>query len=157
MRPKVAEAILGLSNRMMMMKAIQEGKTDSDTITEREFLILNLLDEKGKLTVSEIAEAEPDVSFSTISMDITRLWREKKMVTKTVDPDNQRSTIVELTEAGEKALEIRRKQREERFQKLYDALDTTKQEEEVLLKVINRAVQYFDNYLVNGNGRVMNG
>ncbi|MGD9110433.1 MAG: hypothetical protein PVG93_05790 [Phycisphaerales bacterium] len=157
MRPKVAEAIVGLSNRMMKMKAIQESKADSGTITEREFLILNLLNQKGKLTVSKLAEAEPSVSFSTISTDITKLWRDKKMVTKTVDPGNQRSTIVELTEAGRKAIEIRQKQRQERFQRLYDALDTTSQEEEVLLNVVNRAIQYFDNYLQNGNSQMSDG
>jgi len=157
MRPKVTEAILGLSNKMLAMKAIQEDKHNPGFISEREFLILSQLQEKGKMTVSEIAEAEPSVSFSTISTDITRLWREKKMVTKTVDPDNQRSTIVELTEAGRKAVELRQKQRQERFQRLYDALDTTRQEEEVLLDVVTRAIQYFDNFLPRSNGQISNG
>jgi DNA-binding MarR family transcriptional regulator len=156
MRPEVTEAILGLSKRMLTMKAIQEGKADTGGIGEREFLILSLLKGKGKMTVSEIAEAEPSVSYSTISTDITRLWRDKKMVTKTVDPDNQRSTIIELTETGRKFVELRQKQKKERFQKLYDALDTTKQEEETLLKVINRAINYFDNYLAGSNSQAIN-
>ncbi|RKY12396.1 MAG: hypothetical protein DRP52_04700, partial [Planctomycetota bacterium] len=45
-------------------------------------------------------------SDSTISVNITKLWREKRMVSKTKDPENQRTTIVELTEAGKRAIEI---------------------------------------------------
>lgn len=48
MRPEVTEAILGLSKRIMTMKAIQEGIADTGGIGEREFLILSPLKVIGR-------------------------------------------------------------------------------------------------------------
>ncbi len=147
MGPKLMDAILGLSRRMLTLKATQEDEALEGAVGERELMILGLLKEKGTMSVSEIAEAVPNVSYSTISTDITRLWRDKKMVTKTVDPDNQRVTLVELTEKGKKAVELMQKRRDERMNQLYEALNTTKDEEEVIIRVSNRATEYFDKLL----------
>jgi DNA-binding MarR family transcriptional regulator len=145
-------AILGLSRRMLTLKATQEDQGMEGALGERELMILNLLKEKGTMSVSEIAEAVPNVSYSTISTDITKLWRDKKMVTKTVDPDNQRITLVELTEKGVKTAELIQKKRDERMNQLYKALNTTRDEEEVIIRVSNRATEYFDKLLgLNGH------
>jgi DNA-binding MarR family transcriptional regulator len=147
MGPELMNAILGLSRRMLTLKATQEDQAVEGGLGERELMILGLLKEKGTMSVSEIAEAVPNVSYSTISTDITRLWRDKKMVTKTVDPDNQRVTLVELTEEGKKAVELMQKRRAKRMNQLYEALNTTKDEEEVIIRVSNRAIEYFDKLL----------
>lgn len=152
MGPKLTNAILGLSKRMMDFRALQELGPDSHSLSNRELQILTMLKEKGSMRVSEIADGSDDVSFSTISTDISRLWRDKKMVTKTIDPDNQRSTIVGLTPEGQKAVEIAMKQKQERFEKLYEALGTNPQEEQMMLQVLNRAIDYFDKYLASMNG-----
>ena len=78
----------------------------AENLSKRDMIILNVLSQRGKMSVSEIANAIPNASDSTISVNITKLWREKQMVSKTKDPENQRTTIVELTEAGKKAIEI---------------------------------------------------
>ncbi|MBN1796783.1 MAG: MarR family transcriptional regulator [Sedimentisphaerales bacterium] len=147
MGPKLAEAIIGLSKRMLAMKIQQEDCQADEMLNEREFVILSLLKENGTMNVSDIAEADPSVSYSTISTDITRLWRDKKMVTKTIDPDNQRVTLVELTDKGRKSVEFRQKQKDERFKKLYEALDPSKEEAKTLIDVCNRASEYLDNIL----------
>ncbi|MFA5553620.1 MAG: MarR family winged helix-turn-helix transcriptional regulator [Phycisphaerae bacterium] len=147
MGPKLTNAILGLSKRMMDMRALQENGSESHSLTQRELQILMTLKEKGRMRVSEIADLSENVSFSTISTDITKLWRENKMVTKTIDPENQRSTFVELTPKGKMAVEIAEKQRQERFDRLYEALGTNSEEEQTLLKILTRAIGYFDNYL----------
>jgi DNA-binding MarR family transcriptional regulator len=144
MGPELSKAILALSDRMRLLRTIQEDKAPSDILTERDFMILNLLNERGKLNVSEIAAASWGVGYSTISTDITRLWRDKKLLTKTIDPDNQRVTIVELTEKGKKAVQTAKQQRSDRFQKLYEALNVTDEERKILLKIVTRAVEYFD-------------
>lgn len=150
MGPELMNAILGLSRRMLTLKAAQEDQA-AGAVSERELMILGLLKEKGRISVSEIAEAVPNVSYSTISTDITRLWRDKKMVTKTVEPDNQRVTLVQLTGKGVKALELIQKKRDERMNQLYEALNTTRDEEEVIIRVSNRAIGYFDELLgLNG-------
>ncbi len=154
MGPELINAILGLSKRMLTLRAIQEDQA-SGVVGARELMILNLLKEKGRISVSEIAHAVPHVSYSTISTDITRLWREKKMVTKAIDPENQRVTMVELTGAGAKVVQAMQEQRSERLRRLYEAMGTTKDEEEVIIRVSNRATAYFDK-LFGPNGQKRN-
>lgn len=151
MGPELSKAIVALSERMRLIKAMQESKASAEALSERDFIILNLLAERGRMTVSEIASACPDIGYSTISTDVTRLWRDKQMLTKTIDPDNQRVTIVELTEKGEEAVETVKKHRVERFQKLYEAINVTDGEKEIFLNILNRAIKYFDELLGPNN------
>jgi len=69
------------------------------------------------------------------------------MVSKTISPENQRTTIVELTDKGKKAIELVNKQRTERFNTLFHALEVTDGEKDVLLKILNRAIPFFDKHL----------
>ena len=96
------------------------------------------------MAVSEIASAYPEVSESTISTTVTRLWRDKGLVSKTISPANQRVTIVQLTDMGKVALETAMKQRTQRMNALFLAIQVTDEEKEVLVRVINRATNYFD-------------
>ena len=152
MKTKIPNAIVQLSQRMLMLKAMQEDIAHDDAITERENMILGHLYDKGKLSVSEIAAADPNVGYSTISTDVTKLWRDKQMLTKTIDPQNQRVTIVELTDKGRKAVERVRKQRNERFDELYKAMDLTEEEARVFFGILDRTINYFDDLLgLNGH------
>ena len=76
MGPDLEKAILEISLRMRLLKAMQEDESPSAGLTERDVMILRLLNERGKMTVSQIAAAEPSVSDSTISTNITKLWRD---------------------------------------------------------------------------------
>ena len=105
MGPELEQAVHELALRMRMIRAIQEDTAPDNALTEREALILHLLKERGQMTVTQIAEAWPNVSESTVSMTITKLWRKHGMVSKTIDPENQRVTIVELTDKGKAELE----------------------------------------------------
>jgi DNA-binding MarR family transcriptional regulator len=147
MGPDLEKAILEISLKMRLLKAMQEDESPSENLTERDVMILQLLNDQGKMTVSQIAAANPNISDSTISTNITKLWREKQMVSKTISPENQRTTIVELTDKGKKAIEIINKQRAERFRTLFHALEVTDGEKDVLLKILNRAIPFFDKYL----------
>jgi DNA-binding MarR family transcriptional regulator len=157
MGPELMNAILGLSRRMLTLKAMQEDDALAEGIGEREIMIMNLLKERGTMSVSQIAKAVPNVSYSTISTDITRVWREKKMVTKTTDPDNQRVTLVALTDKGAKVVESVQRLRNERLGRLYQAMNTTRDEEEVIIRVSNRAINYFDKLLGLNGGEKSNG
>jgi DNA-binding MarR family transcriptional regulator len=149
MGPDLENAIHEISLRMRLLRAMQEDDFYSENLTERDFMIIDLLNEKGKMPVSKIAAAYPNVSESTISTNITKLWNDKKMVSKTISPENQRVTIVELTDKGRKALEILKKQRAERFKTLFHAIKVTNDEQQVFIKVLNRAIKFFDKYLVD--------
>lgn len=147
MQPDLEKAILDLSFRMRLLRIMQEDQSPAASLTERDATILSLLKKFGKLTISQIAEAAPNVSNSTISTNVTKLWRDKKMVSKTITPENQRTTMVELTEKGKEAIEVFDKLRAERFKTLLQAIKVTDEEKQVLLKVIARAIPFFDKHL----------
>ena len=147
MGPELEKAIHELTLRMRLLRAIQEDEASAENLTERDAMILGLLNERGKMTVSEIAAASPNVSDSTISTNVTKLWRDKRMVSKTISPENQRTTIVKLTDKGKKTIEVLNKQRAERFKKLFQAIEVTDDEKQVLLKILARAIPFFDRLL----------
>ena len=147
MSKDIAKGVRDLTLRMRFLKAIQEEQANGENLSERELLILELLSEKGDMTVSQVSAADPGASESTISSTITRLWRDKKMVTKTISPENQRTTIIGLTDKGRKIIEIFNKQREERFKTLFEAINVTDGEKEALLNVLRRATAFFDKHL----------
>ena len=137
MGPDLEKAILEISLRMRLLKAMQEDESHPEDLTERDVMILGLLNERGRMTVSQIAAADPNVSDSTISTNITKLWRDKQMVSKTISPENQRTTIVELTDKGSKAIELVNQQRAERFKTLFKAIEVTDDEREVFVRSIS--------------------
>lgn len=147
MGPDFEKAIHEFSLRMRLFRALQEEKASEGSLTERETLILQQVAEQGPLNISQIAESWPNVSESTISMTITRMWREKRLVSKTINPDNQRVTFVELTDKGRREIDKIRQQRTERFQALFKALQLTDEEKDVLIRVLKRGSNYMDQML----------
>ena len=100
METELAKVIRDLAFRMRLIKANQEEQVGQYCLTERELLILELLSENGPMSVSQLALADAGASDSTISTTITGLWRNKKMVTKTASSEDQRTTMIGLTEKG---------------------------------------------------------
>jgi DNA-binding MarR family transcriptional regulator len=145
-----------LSMRMRLLRAAQENTSKTEDLSERDILLLELLNGRGRMAVSEISAAYPNVSESTISMNITKLWRNKKLVSKTINPDNQRVTFVELTEKGRELLKVIKQHRRERLAALFHAMEFADGEREVLERLTARAIAYFDKYLGldknSGNG-----
>ncbi len=147
MGSNLEKAVGDLSLRMRLMRALQEEQAGKGALSERETLILQQLAEQGPVSVSQIADAWPNLSDSTISMTITKLWREHGLVTKTINPDNQRVTIIELSEKGKAELAVIMNQRNERFQAMFDAMNVTPEEKEVLVRVCERGVAFLDKLL----------
>ena len=147
MGPEFEKAINELSLRMRMIRAIQEDNAPSGALSERESLILQLLGERGQMTVTQIADAWPNVSESTVSVTITKLWRKLGLVSKTISPENQRITLVELTEKGKKELETILAHRNERLKALFDSIHMTDEEKQVLISICQRGVKVLDRFL----------
>jgi DNA-binding MarR family transcriptional regulator len=152
MGPTLAKAIGDLSLRMRVLRARQESQSKPGSLSERETIILDFLREKGKMRISEIDAGLPEVGISTTSTTITKLWR-NKYVTKSINPKNQREVFVELTEKGAHTIATYNKHKEERFKVLFEAMDVRDEEKEVFLRVLNRAIKYIDERLINGNNR----
>ena len=147
MGPELEKSIHELALRMRMIRAIQEDTAPAGALTERETLILHLLDERGKMTVTQIADAWPNVSESTISTTITKLWRDLGLVSKTINPENQRITHVELTDKGKKELETIFHQRSQRIKALFDSINMTDEEKQVMISICQRGVKVLDQFL----------
>ena len=148
MGPELEKSVHELALRMRMIRAIQEEMAPAGALTEREALILHLLKERGQMTVTQIAEAWPNVSESTISMTLTKLWRELGLVSKTISPENQRVTLVELTDKGRAELETIFKQRSQRIKALFDSINMTDEERHVMISVCQRGgVKVLDQFL----------
>ncbi|MHC4756563.1 MAG: MarR family winged helix-turn-helix transcriptional regulator [Planctomycetota bacterium] len=152
MGPDLEQSIHELSLRMRLIRAQQDDEISPDSLTEREELIIRLLHERGKMTVSEIAAAAPHVSYSTISTTITKLWRKQKMVSKTISPESQRVTIIELTKRGVETANNLMKKQSDRYKTLITALGLSSEEKDVLYRIINRAVTFFDKHMGISNG-----
>ena len=147
MGPELEKAIHELALRMRMIRAIQEDLAPAGALTERESLILHLLGERKQMTVTQIAEAWPNVSESTVSMTITKLWRKLGLVSKTIDPENQRVTLVELTDKGRAELDTIFQQRSQRIKALFDSIEMTDEEKRVMISICQRGVQQLDKFL----------
>ncbi len=147
METELAKVMRDLAFRMRLIKANQEEQVGQYCLTERELLILELLSENGPMSVSQLALADSSASDSTISTTITGLWRDKKMVTKTIDSEDQRTTMIGLTEKGRKIIGVLNKQRAERFKAFIEAINLTVDEEQVMLDVFNRAIKFLDERL----------
>jgi DNA-binding MarR family transcriptional regulator len=146
MGPDLEKAIHELSLRMRLIRAMQEDQQPDQALTERESLIIQQLAEQGPMGVSQIAETWPNVSESTISMTLTKLWK-RKLVSKTIHPENQRVTLIDLTDKGREELDQILQHRSERFQALFQAIRVTPEEKEVMIRICQRGVAFFDTIL----------
>lgn len=146
MGPDLEKAIHELSLRMRLIRAMQEDQQADQALTERESLIIQQVAEQGPMSVSQIAETWPNVSESTISMTLTKLWK-RKLVSKTIHPDNQRITQIDLTDKGREELDQILEHRSQRFQALFQAIQVTPEEKEVMIRICQRGVAFFDTIL----------
>lgn len=147
MEAELIKAMRDLTLRMRLLKANQEEQVGQACLTEREVLILELLHKNGPMSVSQLSLADVGASDSTISSTITRLWRDRKLVTKTISPENQRTTIIGLTDEGRNIVDIINTQRNERFKTFYEAINLSCDEEEAMLNVLHRAINFLDERL----------
>lgn len=147
MLSKLEKIIRELSLSIDQLKISQDVSTN---LSQRDAMILCLLSEQGPMAVSEIAHGDIKVSFSTVSLNITKLWH-NKLVSKTINPKNQRITIVELTEQGREIANILKTQRADRLKLLLQALKLTDHETEMLGNILTRAIPLFDNNKLNKN------
>ena len=139
--------IYDMSLRVKLFMAAKEAENCVKGLTEREKLLLELIGAKGETSISKIAGLCTGVSSSTISTTITRLWRQKKLVYKTILPQNQRVTMVSLTEEGKKVLEDIKKDQLVIYKAVAESLGLSFDEMDYFKTVIENAIHYFDDKL----------
>ena len=133
---------MGLMVRVMQSSLAYEKRIGD--LTERETLLIELLGSKSDMSISEICELHPQVSASTISTTITKLWKEKSLLIKTILPENQRVTIVNLTKQGRCVLKDIKAMHIAMYSIIEDSLGMTAKELNWLSERVEKAIEFFD-------------
>ncbi len=132
--------------RLYIASKFSEDKRLTD-LTEREALLLELIGTMGSPSISAIGNFYPQVSSSTISTTITRLWKDKKLVDKKILPENQRITTVNLTEKGRAVLAKIRKNHAAVFKTVTASLGLSGKQSESFQHILAHAIGHFDQIL----------
>ncbi len=131
--------------RLYIASKVSEQKVGD--LTDRESLIIELLGMKGSMSISEIGSLYPSVSNSTISTTITKLWKDKKLVDKTILPENQRVTTVSLTEKGKQVLIEIKRSHADVFSTIAVSLGLSPDQVENFHDILKNAIGFFDKTL----------
>lgn len=113
---------------------------NTETIAPHHFSVLARL-EKGSATPRQLADEEC-VSAPSMSRTVNALV-ERELITRTGDPDDGRSVIIELTPEGKNVLKQTRRSRDEwMLTRLRDVTEeewrTLQKAQEILARVANR-------------------
>ena len=136
-----------LSLRVRVLRASRESTADtSSALTRREELLLELIGLRVQSSVSSIRASYPSVTLSSISSSITELWK-KKLVEKHVNPEDQRLTMITLSEKGKAVLTSIRKSQKIMLGKVTESLNLTEEQEVLLKDLLFRSINYFDQHL----------
>lgn len=131
--------------RLYMASKISEQKVGD--LTDRESLIIEMIGMRGSMSISEIGNLYPTVSNSTISTTITKLWKDKKLVHKSILPENQRVTTVTLTEKGEQILKEIKRTQSDVFGTISLSLGLTPDQVDSFHDLLENAISFFDKTL----------
>jgi DNA-binding MarR family transcriptional regulator len=139
--------IYEMSLRVRLYIASKELERRVQDLTERESLLIELLGLKEEMSISEIGDLYASVSSSTISTTVTKLWKDKKLVDKKILPENQRITVVSLTEKGKKVLEEIKKRQSVVFRTVAKSLGLSQEENVYFRDILENAIKFFDENL----------
>ncbi len=134
-----------LTLRVRVLKASRESDKSS-VLTRREELLLEIIGLRGQSSVSSIRASYPSVTLSSISSSITALWK-KKLVEKQINPDDQRLTMIRLSDKGKEVLAGIRKEQKIMLGKLAESLNLSREQEVLLKELLTRSINYFDQNL----------
>jgi len=138
-----------ISVRMRLLQ-VEQDTEDSGRYSEREILLLELIDANKKMSISEITTRFQIVGKSIISSTISNFWK-AQLVNKEKDFENQRITYVSLTTKGKKMLNTIRKHKDERFSILIKALNLNHEQKEMLEQILENAIKLLDKKIAIGS------
>jgi DNA-binding MarR family transcriptional regulator len=144
MEKSVEMLIYEMAFKVRLYRMLQETENRVLDLTDREIGLLEILSMKDSMSVSEIASLYPTVSSSTISNSITRLWKEKKLVNKMINPENQRITIVSLNAKGKKIVKEIKTANSALYKTITASLNLSPEEEIIFKSVLNKSIKFFD-------------
>ena len=158
MQRSLPRLIYDVSLLTRLLKATLEDEED-EGLREREILILELLEGRGPMSISDIGGHFPRKASSTISSDISRLWKletgsDEGLVDKSISKESERERLITLTETGRRKLHDIKAIRSKTHAALIKWLGLDEEEEEVLTRVLERTVQKMEQAIKNpSNGK----
>jgi DNA-binding MarR family transcriptional regulator len=137
-------SIAKLGIKMRIYRAIQIADTETGELKDREILILELLKTQGSMSMTDLSRFFPGVKQSTLSTDIKKLRTDMDLIDMTVDKNDMRIHLIELSDKGvEKVKEIQ-SQRAMSYAPLATAIGNDPDEIELLNRVVERAIVLVD-------------
>lgn len=137
---------LALRVRLYIASKLSEENRFQD-LSDLEALLLEIIDTKGSMSISEISHFYPKVSASTISTTISRLWKEKKLVDKNILPENQRITAVNLSDGGRRVLDQIKKRQTDVYSTVAKSLGLSSEWIGPLQEMLEKSIAYLDELL----------
>lgn len=147
MKATIEDLIYELSFRVRLLTEQRKASLSSMDLSETEELIIDILDKKKRLNITEIGKLIPSLKPSTISSMISRLDKEKQLLSRQRSLEDERKVFVELSDKGKEKLAQMKKARYSIFNTIVTGLNLTPSKEKVIREVINEATGYFDNIL----------
>ena len=151
-----AELIRDISFLIRLYGASEESKANGggkkakkkEKLSELEILILEIMDYKNtKMYITDFNKLYPTITTSNFSLNISNLWR-SGLVEKKNDPEDQRRTVVELTEKGREAVVAIRKRQMELYEEIANSLSLDpKKDKPVYHAAVERGINYFERRL----------
>ncbi|MCP4626965.1 MAG: hypothetical protein GY850_26165 [bacterium] len=132
--------------RLYLAAKLSEDKRVTD-LSDREALLIELIGTKGSMSISEISNFYPQVSNSTISTTITKLWKVKKLVDKSILPENQRITTVRLNDKGHEVLDQIKQKQSDVYATVAKSLFLNAEQNESFHVVLESSIGFFDELL----------
>ncbi len=132
--------------RLYLAAKLSEEKQVSD-LSDREALLIELIGTKGSMSISEISNFYPQVSNSTISTTITKLWKVKKLVDKSILPENQRITTVRLNDKGREVLDQIKQKQSDVYSTVAKSLFLNAEQNESFHGILESSIGFFDELL----------
>jgi len=147
MKETIEDLIYELAFRVRLLTELRKATMSSADLSETEELIIDILDKKKRLNISEIGKLIPSLKPSTISTTISRLDKDRQLLTRQRSLQDERKVYVELSEKGKEALVQMKKARYDIFSTIVTGLNLTPPKEKVIREVVHDATDYFDNIL----------
>lgn len=136
--------IAKLGIKMRIYRAVQIADSDAGMLKDREILILELLKTQGAMSMTELSNFFPGVKQSTLSTDIKKLRTELDLIDMTVDKNDMRIHLIELSEKGLEKINEIKSQRARTYIPLAEAIGSDPDEIELMNKVVERAIALVD-------------
>lgn len=147
MSENIKKLMYEISLRVRLFRNSKKAGKHVVVLTQRERLLVELIGMRDNMSVSEISQLCPTVSNSTISTTITRLWKDRKLVEKRIQPENQRITNVSLTAEGRSVLNAIKTWESEVYKDIAESLGLSTEQDEYFKAVIEIATIFFNHQL----------